>query len=309
MTLATLTPPVVPLVLGSADEHHAFLRELRTQQGVARGLAQGAVLLRGTGVTTEEDFEQLARTATPNLLDYDYASTPRSRVRGKVYTSTEYPPEQSIPLHNEMAYAATWPELLWFCCLQPAASGGATPIADSREVYRRIPSSVRESFERKGVLYRRAFNTGLDLTWQQSFGTEDPTLVEQYCERAGMAYRWCADGILRTEQSRPAVLSHPQTGEKSWFNQAHLFHPSGLAPEVRELLLDVVGPENLPRTALYGDGAEIEDSALDAVRAAYAACTIEFEWVAGDVLIVDNVSFAHGRKPFSGARRVLVAMA
>ncbi len=33
-----------------------------------------------------------------------------------------------------------------------------------------------------------------------------------------------------------------------------------------------------------------------------------FEWRAGDLLVVDNVLAAHGRMPFSGARRVLLAM-
>jgi hypothetical protein len=32
------------------------------------------------------------------------------------------------------------------------------------------------------------------------------------------------------------------------------------------------------------------------------------DWVAGDVLLIDNVLVAHGRRPFEGSRRVLVAM-
>jgi alpha-ketoglutarate-dependent taurine dioxygenase len=34
-----------------------------------------------------------------------------------------------------------------------------------------------------------------------------------------------------------------------------------------------------------------------------------FPWSAGDVLILDNMLMMHGRQPYEGERRVLVAMA
>ena len=66
------------------------------------------------------------------MLDYSYRSTPRTLVNGKIYTSTEYPAEQFIPLHNEMSYARDWAMKIWFYCIKPAAKDGETPIADSR---------------------------------------------------------------------------------------------------------------------------------------------------------------------------------
>jgi len=35
---------------------------------------------------------------------------------------------------------------------------------------------------------------------------------------------------------------------------------------------------------------------------------VDVDWRTGDVLLVDNVLLAHGRRPFTGDRRVLVAM-
>jgi hypothetical protein len=95
-----------------------------------------------------------------------------------------------------------------------------------------------------------------------------------------------------------------------WFNQAHLFHVSALGEDLREQLLGVVETEaELPRNVYYGDGTPIEDSILDEIRGAYDALMLRFPWQAGDILMLDNMLMSHGRAPFKGPRRVLVAMA
>src|SRR3954470_20866070 len=114
-------------------------------------LRHGALLFRGLSVRTVEEFERFIKALSGELLEYSYGSTPRTRLAGHVYTSTEYPADQSIPLHNEMSYASNWPMKVWFLCLKAAETGGATPIADSRKVFRRIGQRVRERFAEKGV--------------------------------------------------------------------------------------------------------------------------------------------------------------
>ena len=80
-----------------------------------------------------------------------------------VYTSTEYPAHQHIPLHNEQAYTRDWPMKIWFYCLQPALEGGETPIADSRAIYRDMPQSIRERFVEGGLMYVRNYGNGIDV--------------------------------------------------------------------------------------------------------------------------------------------------
>ena len=269
----------------------------------------GGLLFRGFPIESATDFETFVRMISPELASYEFGSTPRSKVHNQIYTSTEYPPHQHIPLHNEQAYTTEWPMKIWFYCAQASPEGGYTPIADSREVYRHIPIRIRERFIEKGVMYVRNYGNGLDVPWTKVFNTMDRGAVERFCRMAGITYEWKLDGELRTRQVCQAVAVHPRTDETVWFNQAHLFHVSNLEPAVREALLAVVGEADLPRQACYGDGSPIETAVLDEIRDVYQCHAVQFPWQNGDVLMLDNMLAAHGRTPFKGARKILVAMA
>ncbi|HAC81554.1 MAG TPA: hypothetical protein DCG06_14745 [Deltaproteobacteria bacterium] len=269
----------------------------------------GGIRLVGTEIRTDADFADFVDAVLPRRMAYDHGSTPRTDLGDRVYTSTEYPPRLRIPLHNEMSYTGRWPMRLVFACLHPARKGGATPLASSVGVLGRLSPALRDLFVERGIRYVRNFNGGVDLSWQQTFRTEKRSEVERICAAAGVEFAWGDADRLRTWEVRPAIAEHPTAGTPCWFNQAHLFHISSLPRAVRDSLHEAVGEDHLPRNAYFGDGAAIEDDLLDEVRAAYAAESVESEWNAGDVVVIDNMRFAHGRAPFAGDRRVLVAMA
>ncbi len=267
----------------------------------------GGVLLRGFDVPSVDDFQQFAAAFGHPLLSYEFASTPRSAVSSGIYTSTEYPAHQHIPLHNEQAYTREWPMKIWFHCVTASPEGGETPIADSRAIYRRMPAEIRERFA-PGILYVRNYGD-FDMPWQKVFNTEDRAEVEAFCQRAGIRCEWKPDGDLRTTQLCQSIETHPVTGEQVWFNQGHLFHVSNLQPEVRESLEELLDPEDMPRNVFFADGSPIDDAIFDEIRGVLADETVMFPWQAGDVLMLDNMLVAHARTPFKGPRKVVVAMA
>jgi hypothetical protein len=107
---------------------------------------------------------------------------------------------------------------------------------------------------------------------------------------------------------RAAIAKHPKTGESVFFNQLQLHHISCLDLDIRQSMLSVFGEENLPRNVYYGDGSPIEDSVMEEVGAVYEKAKISFPWQQGDVLMLDNMLAAHGRNPYAGDRKILVAM-
>lgn len=300
----------LPLVLRAEAPDVGLLSWIdgRRDELSQRLIEEGGLLFRGFQIGDVEGFEKIVAALSDEVLDYTYRSTPRSEVQGKVYTSTEYPADQSIPMHNEMSYTRTWPRKIWFCSVKVAEKGGETPIADSRKVYGELDAELRRKFEEVGVLYVRNYGSGLDLPWQDVFQTDDRKAVEAYCQRAGIEYEWHGDQ-LQTRQICQATAEHPVTGEKIWFNQAHLFHVSSLDPALREFLVAEFGEEGLPRNSYYGDQTPIEDGVLEAIRAAYRKHLVVFPWQQADLLMLDNMLVAHGRKPYEGSRKVVVAMA
>lgn len=268
----------------------------------------GGILFRNFNISSPELFEQFAIACSTELLPYRERSSPRTRVNNYIYTSTDYPADRSIFLHNENSYQRSWPLKIFFFCAEPPTQGGETPIADCRRVLERIDLKIRLRFIEKGWMLVRNFGHGLSLSWQSVFQTEDRLAVEAYCREAGIETEWRGDR-LRTRQARRAVAQHPTTGEMVWFNHAAFFHISTLEPSTREGLLSELAEEDLPNNTYYGDGTPIELSVLEEIREAYRLETVSFVWQKGDILMLDNMLVAHGRNPYLGPRKILVAMA
>lgn len=272
-------------------------------------LAHGAILWRGFDVADVERFREVARAIAPELLDYTERAAPRNEVGSQVYTSTEFPADQWIPLHHEMSYSHNWPTKLFFYCDQPPRSGGRTPLVQDRGLLERLDPEIREPFLEKKVMYVRNYGQGVDLPWQQAFQTEDRAAVEAYCRSAGAEVEWLDGERLRTRSVRQVTATHPRTGDVLWFNHAHMFHSSNLEPAVRDALRSHLAPDELPRNAFYGDGSPIPDEIAEAIRTVYREESVGFDWQKGDVLLLDNFLTSHGREPFEGPRRIVVAMA
>ena len=270
--------------------------------------AHGALLLRGFTMRWTADLEALAAIIGGPLMDYRDRATPRRSVSGRVFTSTETPRRYHIPMHNENAFASTWPLRLIFHCIRPADNGGCTPLADARRVCARIDPEVRRRFADRGVLYVRNFGHGPGMQWREAFQVQTREQLEQACDTAGIEYTWLGDDRLRTRQRCRADAVHPRTGEAVWFSHVTSLHMTSLDPTLRDTMLRQLGEENLPHNAYYGDGAPIEATTLDHIRDAYNAEMVRFDWQAGDTLLIDNMLTAHGRDPYEGQRQVVTVL-
>lgn len=302
--------PFLPLVVSpTLEEVNLVVWATQNRDFIETELGKwGGLLFRNFKVSELTQFEEFITAVSGELLEYRERSSPRSRVRGNIYTSTDFPAEQSIFLHNENSYQHTWPMKIFFFCLKSATAGGETPLADVRKVLQRIDPKIVDIFAQKQVMYVRNFGTGLGLHWHDVFQTTDKLKVEEYCQNRDIEVEWKDGNCLRTKQVRHAILKHPKTGEKVWFNHAAFFHISTLESTLRESLLADFKESDLPNNTYYGDGTPIEPSVLDEVREAYRQETVTFPWQEEDILMLDNMLVAHGRSPFVGSRKIAVGM-
>lgn len=267
----------------------------------------GGILLRGFGLRTPQEFEQFAEAIEPGLYGA-YGDLPKKEGGRNTYRSTPYPEREMILFHNESAHLPRWPRKQWFFCELPSPVGGATPIVDCREMYRRLPRELADRFESKGLRYVRTFNDKLDVSWRDFFKTDSREEVEARLRASGTGFAWLDADTLQTREHCPAVIAHPVTGERSFFNQVQLHHTACLDPEVRRDLLEIVGPQRMPRQVMFGDGSPIGDDVMALIGELYEACAVRFAWRQGDVVMLDNMLAAHARDPYQGPRKIVVAM-
>ncbi|MEU9991483.1 TauD/TfdA family dioxygenase [Streptomyces sp. NPDC048045] len=269
----------------------------------------GALLVRGLDLREESRAGAVLAGLAGTLMPEREAFAPRQAYGPGLYSSTTWPANQPMCMHHELSYLLEVPGLMLFACLTAPAQGGATAVADAEAVLQALPTTLTERFEREGWLLTRSYNDEIGASLTESFGTDDRTAIESYCRANGIDFTWLADGSLRTEQRRSAIVRHPLTGRRCWFNQIAFLNRWTLAEEVREYLVDVYGEDGLPFNTRYGDGSPIGEDVVQQLNATYEEHTRREPWQAGDLLLVDNIRTAHSREPFTGERQVLVGMA
>jgi alpha-ketoglutarate-dependent taurine dioxygenase len=303
-----LRPGKLPMlwVEAAGDAPHWAAEYRNALRAAAAG--HGSLLIRGLGLRNADEIEAVFRTLG-SLMTEKEAFAPRRKYSDGLYSSSKWPPNQPMCMHHELSYRLEFPGLMLFACLVAPTDGGATPVADSPTVLRALPTQLVERFEREGWLLIRNYNEEIGASLAEAFGTDDRRAVEAYCRANGIKFEWQRDGTLRTRQRRNAVVRHPLTGQRCWFNQIAFLNEWTMDSEVREYLMDVYGKDGLPFTTRFGNGDAIGPDVVQVINEVYEANTAREGWQAGDLLLVDNVRTAHARERFEGPREVLVAMA
>jgi alpha-ketoglutarate-dependent taurine dioxygenase len=287
--------------VGWVTEHRDALRAVVTEHG--------SVLIRGLGLRDAAEVGTVFRRLSGVLMTEKEAFAPRQTYSEGVYSSSKWPANQPMCMHHELSYTLEFPGLMLFACLQAPTDRGATAVADSPTVLDALPTELVARFEREGWLLTRTYNEEIGASVAEAFGTEDRGAVESYCRANAIEFDWQPDGGLRTRQRRSAVVRHPLTGARCWFNQIAFLNEWTIDPEVREFLVDVYGPDGLPFNTRFGNGDQISEDVVELLNQVYEANTAREPWQAGDLLLVDNIRTAHSKEPFEGPREILVAMA
>lgn len=244
-------PPVLLVEPGGdparwAARHRDALRALVTEHG--------ALLVRGLGLRDAAGTAAVFAALSDDLMAETESFAPRRARATGTYTTTPWPPNQQMCPHHELSYAMEFPGLMFFACLRAPDDGGATAVADASAVLDALPRRLVRRFARQGWLLTRTYNGEIGASVAEAFGTDDRAAVEHHCRTHAIAYRWQPDGTLCTRQRRSAVVRHPATGRRCWFNQVAFLNEWTLAPDIRAYLVDSYGPDGLPFNTRYGNG-------------------------------------------------------
>jgi hypothetical protein len=282
--------------------------EQQRHELIEKSSTHGAVLFRGFPLATAEDFD--AFVAAFGLVNFPYEESLSNAVRinktARVFTANEAPPDVTIFLHHEMAQTPIYPSRLFFFCEQPAESGGATPICRSDVLFERLSQRAAEfvrACEQKGLRYTNVMPPQADLasgmgrSWQSTLRAESREQAEQRLAGLGYCWQWLDDGCLRaTTPVLPSVRQLP-SGRISFFNQ---------------LIAAYQGwkdARNDPSKSItLGDGTPLDHDAATLAGQLAEELTFDIPWRRGDVALLDNFVTMHGRRSFSGTRKVLASL-
>ena len=269
----------------------------------------GSVMVRGLELRDAAEVNAVFRQLSNGLMIEREAFASRRIYSDGVYSSATWPANQPMCMHHELSYTLEFPGLMLFACLSAPTRGGATAVSDSRAVLSALPADLVARFERDGWMLTRSYNDEIGASVAEAFGTDDRSAVEAYCRANGIGLEWQPDGGLHTWQRRSAVVHHPVTGQRCWFNQIAFLNEWTIDPEVREYLVEMYGADGLPFNTWFGNGDPIGADVVLLLNQIYEANTVREPWQAGDLMLVDNIRTAHSREAYEGPREVLVGMA
>ena len=268
----------------------------------------GAILFRGFPVRADLDFDRVIESLqVPNFRYKDSLSNAvRVNRTERVFTANEAPPEVTIYMHHEMAQTPVYPSSLFFFCEKAAEEGGATPLCRSdvllEQMEGRFPRFVADC-RAKGLRYSNVMpphddaSSGMGRSWRSTLSSKTQAEAETRLRKLGYEWEWEDGECLRVTTPVLPAVRRLANGRSAFFNQ---------------LIAAFKGwkdTRNDPSKAIcFGDGSPLDRDAV--LQSAEMADELAFDvpWHDGDIAWVDNFSTMHGRRSFSGTRKVLASL-
>lgn len=266
----------------------------------------GALLFRGFLGSSHHDFDDMVVASGYRGMEYVGGAAVRTKLTERVFTANESPSSENIPFHHEMSQVPAPPTHLFFFCETPPDIGGETPILESAEVVRRMEvlhPQFMQGLEGSGVKYIRNMPQDDDHTsaigrgWKSTFLTTSKEGAEAALRELGSTWEWTDEETLKTVTKQlPAIRYDARTGTKNFFNS---------------IIAAYTGwndSRNVGKEAVLVNGKVCDNQPMEDAVKIMDEIACSFTWETGDVLLVDNNTCMHARRPFTGPRRILASL-
>jgi len=282
----------------------------------------GLVLLKNTGLVDLKDMRRWADVIIENgMTEYKGGANSRQAIDNDVNVfDTGAPKEAHLHYHTEMAYVSKSTKMLAFLC--GAAKGGKGPMYVSDKVGATedlLKTEFGKKLVDKKVTYTRCLtnrdaydadasdgagnDSGIYNHWQRSFGVDCPREVERLAEERGLEYEWGANGYLKTQFTVSAFEYCPHTDSNLLYSSVaddSLWFDTW--PGVDKLptfdRFNEATPAERPLKMTYGDGEEFTRQDLMEYVSVFDRHGMPIHWELGDVALICNYRFAHGRPSY-----------
>ena len=271
----------------------------------------GLVYITNTGLTDMADQRALSRIIMGTESEYEGGANSRNRNSelANVY-DIGAPIEAALAYHHEMTYKSHSIETLGFLCKHAVNRDdvGWSYVSDSVQAHDWIMQTpFGQKLKEKGLCFvRRMTDATKEPTdegeksriynhWQQSWMTNDPDEAQKKAEEQGLTVEWVDDPdngrIMLTKYYKSAFEYVPYldrnimvtsiADDDVWFDSW---------PGIMDM-----PPEERPLEMFFGDDEPITLEEKQVWTDAYDRFGIPLKWQKGDVAVLDNMRYAHGR--------------
>lgn len=284
--------------------------DLRPGSDLARRMNElfdrtGLVLLTNTRLSDLQTMRVFAKLVVENEMRYEGGANPRDDLEPNVY-EVGAPLQAWLHYHHEMAYVGTSTTRLGFLCHKAVRDKGFTFVSDNLKATEAIlATDLGRKLKDRGLCYHRNLTDresfagteqlGVYNHWQKSMLTENPDEAESVARSRGLEVEWGPNRLLKTRYYISAfeyfpsldrnVLYSSIADDGMWFDAW---------PKVMHLPYD-----ERPLKLSYGDGSELSRQEKQLFVDVYDRFGTPIEWQVGDIAIVCNYRFAHGRPSIS----------
>ena len=261
----------------------------------------GLVYLVNTRLTDLQDMRRFAKLVVDKEMRYKGGANPRDSIEPNVY-EVGAPLQAWLHYHHEMAYVSHSTRMLGFLCHKAIRDRGYTFVSDNLQATDAIlETEFGQKLKELGICYHRNLTDrdhfagteqiGVYNHWQKSMLTDDPDEAVAMAESRGLEVEWGPDRLLKTRYYISAFEYFPPldrnllyssvADDGMWFDTW---------PKVMHLPYD-----QRPLKLTFGDLTEMTREEKQLFVDIYDRFGIPIRWNVGDIAIVCNYRFAHGR--------------
>ena len=277
---------------------NADLLKLDKKEVIGHFNRSGLVFFTGFASNTEK-FKRFSDLFGSDFGNYAGGSHGRAKVKGyqDIAETHSYafggPPVggDCIPAHAEMTYLENYPKIVWFACARPPIAAGETTIYDGIEFWDMLSSSTRKLFSKKRIKYTAFYP---QPKWPEIFQASTIEGVKAVCQKNGVGFK-VGDFV-----SGGKVL---YTSYSCWAARKHRFGKTAFLNHIlTSLWVESLGASFV--RVRFEDSTRIPHEVAIELFETSESIAHEIAWQAGDIAMIDNTRFLHGRRGFFGRRNV-----
>ncbi len=245
----------------------------------------GILLFRGFDVNYQSMKFFAEKYSSRFVLDKDRPILdPNNR-----YITLVDPGMHYVSPHCENANSPFRPDVIWFCCAVPAAQGGETLVWDGVRVWEEMSEELKNLFVSKKIRFMQKFPAA---DWKRFIGSgasiADVKKILEGIE--GLSYRINEDQSVSIEYICSAIVKTKYSNKNAFANS---------------LISEYKNPKGV---VSFEDGSPLSVEVINQINEVMNRLTEIINWQSGDLVMIDNSRFLHGRKSFTDTSRKIFSL-